>query len=125
MFKGFQEGFILINNDLETIFNNGLDSNCNYNIKLALSDIHNLMTMYKNHEKTISLSMLKNDLGNRIIFVLFNLTTLFPEKTEQGEFNRKFPDSKATYSMVLDVKKVRLLLKKIEYFLSWVDEIKL
>lgn len=60
MFKGFQEGFILINNDLETIFSNGLDSNCNYNIKLALSDIHNLLTMYKNEQKNISLSMLKH-----------------------------------------------------------------
>lgn len=59
MFKGFQEGFILINNDLETIFSSGLDSNCNYYIKLALSDIHNLLTMYKNEQKIISLSMLK------------------------------------------------------------------
>ncbi|KAL4112919.1 hypothetical protein QTP88_016634 [Uroleucon formosanum] len=100
MFKGFQEGFILINNDLETIFSSGLDSNCNYYIKLALSDIHNLLTIYKNEQKNISL-----------------------KKTEQGEFNRKFPDAKATYSIHVDIKKVRLLLKKIEYFLSWVDEI--
>lgn len=49
----------------------------------------------------------------------------FSEKTEQGEFNRKFPDAKATYSIIVDVKKVRLLLKKIEYFLAWVDESKL
>lgn len=59
MFKGFQEGFIFINNDLETIFSSGLDSNCNYYIKLALSDIHNLLTIYKNEQKNISLSMLK------------------------------------------------------------------
>jgi len=63
MFKGFQEGFNLINNDLETIFSNGLDSNCNYNIKIALSDIHNLLTMYKNDQKNVSLSMLKNNLS--------------------------------------------------------------
>lgn len=59
MFKGFQEGFHLINDDLETLFTNGFDSNCNYNIKLALSDIHNLMTKYKNEEKNVSMSMLK------------------------------------------------------------------
>jgi len=50
---------------------------------------------------------------------------LFSVKTKQGEFNRKFPDATATYSIVVDVKKVRLLLKKIEYFLSWIDENKL
>jgi len=53
------------------------------------------------------------------------LIILFSEKTEQGEFNRKFPDAKATYSILVDMKKVRLCLKKIEYFLSWVDESKL
>lgn len=61
MFKGFQEGFRLINDDLETLFSNGFDSDCNnYNIKLALSDIHNLMTKYKNEEKNVSKRMLKN-----------------------------------------------------------------
>jgi len=59
MFKGFLDGFCYINDDLETIFSNGLDFNCNYYIKLALSDIHNLMTMYKNENKNVSLSMLK------------------------------------------------------------------
>jgi len=68
MFKGFQEDIKLINNDLETIFSNGLDSNCNHNIKLALSDIHNLLTMYKNEQKNISSSMIKNNLGNKIVF---------------------------------------------------------
>lgn len=61
MFKGFQEGFRLINDDLETIFNSDLDSNCNYNILLALSDIHSLMTEYKNKNKNEALSMLKID----------------------------------------------------------------
>lgn len=61
MFKGFQEGFRLINDDLETIFNSDLDSNCNYNILLALSDIHGLMTEYKNKNKNEALSMLKID----------------------------------------------------------------
>lgn len=56
MFKGFQDGFSLINDDLETIFSNGLDSNCNYNIKLALSDIHNLMTEYKKEKKNVIIS---------------------------------------------------------------------
>jgi len=59
MFKGFKEGFNLINNDLEIIFSNGLDSNCNYNIKLTLSDIHNLMTEYKNEKKQIPSSTFK------------------------------------------------------------------
>lgn len=58
MFKGFQESFKLLNYDLETIFNNGLDSNCNYNILLALSDIHNLITEYKIKNQNDSLSML-------------------------------------------------------------------
>lgn len=57
--------------------------------------------------------------------MFYILIILFPEKTEQGEFNRKFPDAKATYFIHLDIKNVRLLLKKIEYFLSWVDENKL
>lgn len=47
---------------------------------------------------------------------------MITEKIEQGEFNKKFPDAEASYSIFLDVKKVRLLLKKIEYFLSLVDE---
>jgi len=76
MFKGFQEGFNLINNDLEIIFSNGLDSNCNYNIKIALSDIHNLLTMYKNDQKTVSLSMLKNNLSSKIL-VLLNIFFFF------------------------------------------------
>lgn len=71
MFKGFQEGFNFINNDLETIFSNGLDSNCNYNIKIALSDIHNLLKMYKNDQKTVSLSMLKNNTSSKIVVLKF------------------------------------------------------
>jgi hypothetical protein len=59
MFKGFQESFRLIKYDLETIFNNDLDSNSNYNILLALSDIHSLMTEYKNKNKNNLSSMLK------------------------------------------------------------------
>jgi len=112
-----------MNDDLETIFSNGLDSNCNYNIKLALSDIHNLMTKYKNEKKNILSSMLQSYLTNYcyLIFVLYIILFVVSEKVEQGEFNRKFPDAVHTYSENLDVKKVRFLLKKIEYFLSWVD----
>jgi len=50
---------------------------------------------------------------------------LISEKVKQGEFNRKFPDAVASYSLFADVKKIRLLLKKVEYFLSWVDEMKM
>lgn len=46
---------------------------------------------------------------------------MIPEKVENGEFNRKFPDPEASYTTCVDAKKVRLLLKKIEYFLSWAD----
>lgn len=60
MFKGFL-GFSLINDDLETIFKNSLDSNCNYNIKLVLSDMHYLMNEYKNEKKKVVLSMLNNN----------------------------------------------------------------
>lgn len=59
MFKGFKESFSLINDDLETILSNGLNADCNYNLKLALSDIHNLMNNYKNEKKSIPSSMLK------------------------------------------------------------------
>lgn len=61
MFRGFLDGFSHLNDDLETIFSSGLDSNCNYYMKLALSDIHKLMTKYKNEMKSVSLSMLKNN----------------------------------------------------------------
>lgn len=44
------------------------------------------------------------------------------DKTEQGEFNRKFPDAIANYSTHVDIKTLRLLLKKIEYLLSWANE---
>lgn len=44
------------------------------------------------------------------------------ENMEQGHFSRRFPDAEANYSTYVDVKKIRLLLKKIEYFLSWADE---
>lgn len=47
------------------------------------------------------------------------------EKTEQGEFSKKFPDATASYLLHVDVKTARLLLKKIDYFLSWADETKL
>jgi len=59
--------------------------------------------------------------------MLFNLCLIcgVSEKIEQGEFNRKFPDAMASYSKTVDVKTLRLLLKKIDYFLSWVDETKL
>lgn len=57
MFKGFLGGFCFISDDLEIIFSSGLDLNCNYNIKLALSDVYNLMTEYKNEKKNVSLSM--------------------------------------------------------------------
>lgn len=50
---------------------------------------------------------------------------MISEKTEQGEFNRKFPDAIASYSTHVDIKTLRLLLKKIEYLLSWVNEYKL
>lgn len=65
MFKGFQ-GFSFINDDLETIFNNGLNSN--YNIKLALSDIQNLLTEYKNEKKNISLSMFEKLFKNYLLY---------------------------------------------------------
>lgn len=69
MFKGSQESFSCINDDLEIIFSNGLDSNYNYYIKLALSDIYNLMTKYKNEKKKISSSMLKNYV-HKLLFIL-------------------------------------------------------
>lgn len=47
---------------------------------------------------------------------------MFIGKIEQGEFNKKFPDVEATYSTNVDMKIIRLLLKKIEYYLSWVNE---
>lgn len=120
MFKGFL-GFNLINDDLETIFNNSLDSSCNYNIKLVLSDIHHLMNEYKNEKKNVVLSMLNNiNIIKRIVF--YDLICIFLEKPEKGEFNRKFPDSEASYFTHVDIKKIRLLLKKIEYYLSWVNE---
>lgn len=50
---------------------------------------------------------------------------MITEKIIKGEFNRKFPDVEANYSTCVDIKKVRLLLKKIEYFLSWIDDSKL
>lgn len=56
MFKGFQDGFNIINDDLETIFSYGLDSKSNFNTKLALSDVYNLMNKYKNEHKNVSLS---------------------------------------------------------------------
>lgn len=59
MFKEFQEGFSIMHDDLETIFNNGSNSNCNYNVKLALSDIYNLMIEYKNEKKKVVSSMFK------------------------------------------------------------------
>lgn len=61
MFKGLFEGFHFINDDLEIILSNDLDSNCNYNMKLALSDVHNLMTEYKIEKKCLLLSMLNID----------------------------------------------------------------
>lgn len=61
MFKGFQESFSLINDDLETILSNGLNSDYNYNLKLALSDIYNLMVNYKNEKKNVPSSMLKTN----------------------------------------------------------------
>lgn len=124
MFKGFLECFRFINDDLEIIFSNGLDSNCNYNMKLALSDIHNLMTEYKNEKKSVLLSML-NGSEDKLSILLCILIIMISEKTEQGEFNRKFPDAIASYPTHVDIKTLRLLLKKIEYLLSWVDESKL
>lgn len=59
MFKGLEKDFCLIKEDLETIFSNGIDSNCNYNIKLALSDIHNLLNDYKNEKKKNTLSKIE------------------------------------------------------------------
>lgn len=76
MFKGFKESFSLINDDLETILSNGLNSDCNYNLKLALSDIYNLMIYYKNEKKIISSSMLKTYLVT-YFFVLYILKFIF------------------------------------------------
>lgn len=125
MFKGFQEGISLIKYDLETILSNGLDSDCHYNLKLALSDVHNLMTNYKNEKKSIPSSMLKTNYDKFYIIVVYILVFMILENSEHGEFSRRFPDAIASYSTHVDVKKVRLLLKKIEYFLSWADESKL
>lgn len=121
MFKGFQ-GFSFINSDLETIFNNGLNSN--YNIKLALSDIQNLLVEYKNEIKNISSSMFKILLRKLLCIEYYIILHffMFLEKIEHGEFNKKFPDVEATYSINVDIKIIRLLLKKIEYYLSWVNE---
>jgi len=58
MFKGFLDGFSHIKDDLETIFSNSLNSNGNYYLKLALSDIHNLMIKFKQENKSVSSSML-------------------------------------------------------------------
>lgn len=61
MFKGVQDNFNQISDDLETIFNNDLESSCSYNTKLALSDLHNLMTEYKNEQKHVVSSMTKRN----------------------------------------------------------------
>lgn len=108
-----------MNGDLETIFSNGLNSNCNYNVKLALSDIYNLMIEYKNEKKKVFSSMLKKYFNSLFIFSI--LYFMVSEKVEQGEFNKKFPDATASYSVNVDIKIIRLLLKKIEYFLSWLN----
>ncbi|XP_050433857.1 zinc finger HIT domain-containing protein 2 isoform X2 [Adelges cooleyi] len=102
MFKDSEGSFNLITEDLEAIFNNGLQSNCNHNVKLALSDLHRLLSDFKNHNKYNS-----------------------KDKVKLGDFNKKFPDSKASYSITVDTKKARLLLKKIEYFLSWANEVRI
>lgn len=73
MFKGFQESFSLINDDLETILSNGSNSDCNYNLKLALSDIYDLMINYKNEKKSIPSSMFKTHLIYFFLFVLYFL----------------------------------------------------
>lgn len=67
MFKGVQESFRLIKYDLDILFNNDLDSKCNYNILLALSDIHSLMTQYKS----------KNNLPSMLKIVYINYWILY------------------------------------------------
>ncbi|XP_050544596.1 uncharacterized protein LOC126907392 isoform X2 [Daktulosphaira vitifoliae] len=99
MFKDSTGSFNLIKDDLIVIFYNNLQANCNYNVKLALCDIYSLLKDYKNKSKLKS-----ND------------------KIKHGEFQKKFPDSKANFSNFIDSKKVRLLIKKIEYYLSWANE---
>lgn len=62
---------------------------------------------------------LKYCLINYLCSILYFMVS---EKVEQGEFNKKFPDATASYSINVDIKIIRLLLKKVEYFLSWLNK---
>lgn len=88
MFKEFQEGFGIMNGDLETIFSNGLNSTCNYNVKLALSDIYNLMIEYKNEKKKVFSSMFKI-LFNNYLHILYYISW-FQKKLNKENLIRNF-----------------------------------
>lgn len=74
------------------------EENMKYYTKAALSHLHNILTDAKTASKTPKES-----------------------KKETTGFSRKFPDHKTGDLPNLDVSKVKKCIKKVEYYLSYVE----
>ncbi|KDR12142.1 zinc finger HIT domain-containing protein 2 [Zootermopsis nevadensis] len=91
---GSQESVICMKNDIECILTGPEDSNCSFYLKASLSDIYRLMSKAK-HSKSIDPSAVK----------------------KTGEFTKRFKEHSLPSFVQKD--KLRLVIKKLEYYLSW------
>lgn len=79
------------------------DSDNSFYIKAALSDLHELLTKAKSINKR-SKNFKDNDNYNK-----------------NKEFSKRFPDHDDISDSQLPTEKIRLCIKKIDYYLSWVE----
>ncbi|KAJ2940267.1 hypothetical protein O0L34_g11836 [Tuta absoluta] len=97
--------------------------------RAALSDIHTLLSKSRSalkllkpaekseHPKPTKLPPLEEKTTN-----LATIETNLPDtKASKGDFSKKFPDHKGDYLPKLDVAKLKKCIKKVEFYLSFVE----
>lgn len=95
---GSHESVICMKRDVECILAGPEDSNYSFYLQASLSDIHHLLSEAKHS---------KNTDDNAV-------------KTKKTEFTKRFGEHLSTSLVQKD--KLRLLIKKLEYYLSWSED---
>lgn len=97
-----EESFEVMKHDTLLILNGPSNENKSYYCKAALSHLHQIFTDAKNETKKTLQGSEKSSI-------------------KSSEFSKRFPDKSDNYLPNLDVVKVKRSIKKIEYYLSFVQ----
>ena len=125
------ESITCMKNDVECILAGPDDENVSFYLHAALSDIHKLFTAAKVKGKYLFMIMWKRKIWIKMstIFLMFSLligiiiSDLISGTMEvkmSGEFTKRYSES-AAFSLV-PKEKLKLCIKKLEYYLSWSQE---